>query len=187
MVLLLCFTQVLQAQNSNSKFFNEGSGPKRVNLLKLELGYLMNRDIGVFYERIINWNFGVEIGASYLLNGFEPGVLILDGDDDNLDRQSQSGFSWYIHPRYYLSRSAPDDFFVGLQYRGRSLDIVGEGFSQNSYSLTLGLQEETRYKIVWETFGGIGLHSEKGTDAGSTFKNTNGLAITGGLRIAYYF
>jgi hypothetical protein len=100
---------------------------------------IIHGDFPIHYERILSNSFGVEVAVRLVLPWYIPdfqGFII--GDD--IITHPGFGYSFLIHPKFYVTGKAPEYGYLGIRYRQRNFKQDNEKIVFSDYVVTYGVQ-----------------------------------------------
>lgn len=187
-MITLCSCAILYGQNAEDVdyYLNDGGLSKRKNLIKLNPISIISGEVPFFYERIFSKSFGMEVGVGVLLPYYNPEFPELIWDNPIGVTNPVGGYSWYLFPKLYLGRGAPESTYVGFQVRKRNFDTdVGDKVFAD-LTVNFGGQSLVFKSMILELNWGLGFRLE--TDEANDIKNeVQGLALPFIIKICYLF
>ena len=123
-----------------SYYFDDARVTDAKNIFKINLPSIINGDLPIFYERTFNNSLSFELGVGLLLPYYISEFPDLVRGKTPIENP-KSGYSFWICPKYYIQRRAPEYNYIGLQYRRRSYNLEdGQNITYDYFTINLGLQ-----------------------------------------------
>lgn len=181
--LFLSFDTVYAQSDSiqdNSYYFDDGGISDAKNVIKLNILSTINGDLSLFYERVLFNSFSIEFGAGLILPYYITELPKLFSDEAEI-KKPDSGYSLWIHPKYYFQQKAPELYFIGIQIRRRNYNQDYQTIVYTDITLNYGLQLILAKRIAFEYNIGIGYRFSDET-ASSQKTGINELIIPIGIK-----
>ena len=116
------FAQQDSTLNISSYFEGDSDTDNYQNILKISPFTIIGGEVSIIYERVIVDFLTIEGSVGRLLPYYIPDIMgIAEGDILEIDKM---GLGWYIMPKIFFARAAPELGYFGLQYRRRSFNEV---------------------------------------------------------------
>jgi len=165
-LLLFCVTysSELLAQNDSipdaSFYLNDTGFSIRKNVIKVNLLSVIYGDLPVYYERAITNSFSIEVGAGVLLPYYFPKLSQYDEDIEGVENPI-GGTSIWIQPKLYYGGRAPENSYVGVQWRQRNYNLENNEVRHTDISLNFGYQLVLGKRLIFDYNAGVGFGMKK--------------------------
>lgn len=140
-----------QVKDSTSFYLEDGNISTSKHIVKASVLELIHGLVDLRYEYILNDKFSVELGGGIKLPYRVP-YLIRGGfsyeDDYNSFINKASAHHYSIMPKYYCVHKAPENIYIGLQYRHQSFHENDLEIKANTISFHTGVQYATQSRFM---------------------------------------
>ena len=187
-VITLCSSSILYGQNAEDVdyYLNDSGLSKRKNLIKLNPISIISGEVPFFYERILSKSLGVEVGVGILLPYYNPEFPEVIWDNSIGVVNPVGGYSWYLFPKIYFGRGAPESTYLGFQVRKRNFDTEEGEMIFTDLTMNFGAQILVRKSLIIESNWGLGFRL-KTVETDDIKNEVDGLAFPFVVKICYLF
>jgi len=187
-ILLFCSYGLYAQEDSvrnNAWYFDDGGVSVARNVVKVNVWSVIIGDLPVYYERVLSKSLSIEVGAGILLPYYVPGVPGFFSKKEQTHNPT-FGYSFWIHPKYYLQREAPELLYWGFQYRRRSYHQNDQAFILTDFTFNYGLQLILGKRFALDSNIGFGFRFDHDMSSSPLYR-ISGLAVPIGIKIGYIF
>ncbi len=143
-----------------SYYFDDDEISTSKHIVKLNLLTVLNGDLPLHYEYVISNSFAVEVGVGLLLPYYFPDILQKVYNNPGII-DPNFGYSLWLFPKFYLARSAPEDAYIGIEYRQRNFNLDSYKATYTDVTAHYGFQLIWGKRLVFDYSVGIGYRFER--------------------------
>lgn len=184
LIPIIFFHSFIIAQESDTTnifyYFDDGGISNSRNVVKFNTLSILNGDLPVYYEVALNNAFTLEVGAGILLPYYFPKLNFFYDEDFKINNPD-FGYSIWVHPKFYGKREAPQNYYIGIQYRRRNFNQDNQEIVYVDYTFNVGMQLIMKDRLIFDYNVGVGYKKD--------IKDTNSIfaVMPIGIKLGYLF
>lgn len=157
---IICLSSYMSfgQEKKESYYLDDGGISNSRHLIKSNISALIHGQLDFRYEFIFNDKFSIELGGGtklpYYLEYVGQKKDFLDTDEI---AQDATGNHFSIMPKYYCVHKAPENIYIGFQYRNRKLFQDDFDIKTEDYTFYVGAQYATKYRFFIDFSLGVGI------------------------------